>query len=249
MRIAWLLILIVSANLEAQPGELGCPAAIETEFMELLNNYRVANLLNPVEFDGRLVTAAQSYANRMASEDFFSHVAPDGEDFVDRILEVGYPLGGTSELIGASYDDATTMFDTFVNSPLHLDLLTNPSLTHIGVGFATEANSEWTNYWALYLGSSLTTEPTNCSFPFRVGDPNSDGSVNLADSIHTLNFLFSDGPEGCLAAMDVNQDVSVNVADAVYLLNFLFVSGPDPQGPQCGPHPAGLRCAEYDQCP
>ncbi len=67
----------------------------------------------------------------------------------------------------------------------------------------------------------------------HVGDPNADGSINLADAITVLSYLFS-GSEAypCMKAGDVNDDDSINLADAVNILSYLFSSGAmtDPEG-------------------
>ncbi len=69
-------------------------------------------------------------------------------------------------------------------------------------------------------------------YRFVRGDINSDGAVNLADSIFLLNFLFQGGPgPTCEKAADTNQDDAVNLTDAVYLLNHLFQGGPIPPAP------------------
>lgn len=64
------------------------------------------------------------------------------------------------------------------------------------------------------------------------GDANADGSINSADVIYLMNYLFIGGPEPIpLEAGDVNGDRIINSADVVYLINYLFVSGPPPGDP------------------
>jgi hypothetical protein len=91
---------------------------------------------------------------------------------------------------------------------------------------------------------------------FRRGDTNSDGRVNIADAIDTLNVLFlSTGRSfSCLNASDSNSDHRVNVTDAVYTLNFLFLGTAEPATP--GPFACGvdrraaqLPCEEHGACP
>jgi hypothetical protein len=64
-----------------------------------------------------------------------------------------------------------------------------------------------------------------CTYLFLRGDANHDGSVNIADGIIILNYLFFGVIPDCLNAADVNDDDAVNIADAIYLLNYLFVPG------------------------
>jgi plastocyanin len=63
-----------------------------------------------------------------------------------------------------------------------------------------------------------------------IGDANCDASVNIADAVCTLEYLF--GATGaqcktpcCLANEDANGDDSVNIADAVSILTHLFAGG------------------------
>lgn len=104
-------------------------------------------------------------------------------------------------------------------------------------------------------GSPVTT------VNFIRGDANSDGSVNVADPVFALDYLFNSGPETCIDAMDVNDDGMVNIADAVAALGFLFSNGPQPEPPfpACGadptadapglPTPGELGCTGSAACP
>ncbi|MFH2056818.1 MAG: M28 family peptidase [bacterium] len=65
--------------------------------------------------------------------------------------------------------------------------------------------------------------------PFRCGDANGDGSVNLSDVIFLIYYIFQNGPApDPLAAGDADCDGLVNIADAVYLLRHVFKDGLPP---------------------
>ncbi|MFN0060865.1 MAG: galactose oxidase-like domain-containing protein [Planctomycetota bacterium] len=67
---------------------------------------------------------------------------------------------------------------------------------------------------------------------FVRGNVNGDGSVNIADAIAILSYLFGFAPAPVpIAAADSNDDGLVNIADAIYLLSFLFNGGPAPPPP------------------
>ena len=74
---------------------------------------------------------------------------------------------------------------------------------------------------------------------FIRGDGNNDLTVNVADAVFILNFLFSSLPSDCLDALDTNDDGGTDIADAVAVLAFLFSSGsaPPPPYPNPGPDP------------
>jgi len=88
---------------------------------------------------------------------------------------------------------------------------------------------------------------------FRRGDGNSDGTLNIADAIATLGYLFAGGSEpSCLDAADANDDGAVNIADAINTLGHLFAGAgplPEPFG-SCGGDPTedDLDCKSYPPC-
>jgi hypothetical protein len=76
--------------------------------------------------------------------------------------------------------------------------------------------------------------------PFRRGDANSDGFVDLGDSVWLLSWLFLGGPPPpCLKAGDTNDDGRLALDDALGLLMYRFQGGPPPASPfpACGPDP------------
>ncbi len=89
---------------------------------------------------------------------------------------------------------------------------------------------------------------------FRRGDVNADGTLNIADVIAVLAYLFSNGRSvSCADAADANDSGRIDVADAVYTLMYLFAAGRPPASPftECGPDPTAdlLGCEEFPRCP
>ncbi len=95
---------------------------------------------------------------------------------------------------------------------------------------------------------------------FHRGDTTGDGSVNIADGVSTLNFLFGGGVDTtCKETQDFDNDGSIVITDAVSILLFLFSGGPHPAPPgpatePCGPDPddpgspGDLGCESYEGC-
>jgi hypothetical protein len=66
--------------------------------------------------------------------------------------------------------------------------------------------------------------------PWVFGDANGDGTVDVADVVYLINYLFIEGlPPEPMAAGDANDDCVVDIADVVYLLNYLFLEGDPPK--------------------
>ena len=73
------------------------------------------------------------------------------------------------------------------------------------------------------------------------GDANGDGSVNIADVVYIITYLFLGGPPPYFGLpfcpADANGDGVVNVGDAVYIVAYLFLGGPPPTDCQFVPEP------------
>jgi hypothetical protein len=96
-------------------------------------------------------------------------------------------------------------------------------------------NYETTYHWSIVSRDNhgeTTTGPiwyfTTASEYIR-GDANGSGSVDLADAVFIVNWLFIGGPPpDPMEAGDANCSGGVDLADAVYIVNWLFIGGPPP---------------------
>ena len=88
-----------------------------------------------------------------------------------------------------------------------------------------------------------------CGTLFMRGDANGDGSLDIADPILVLGYLFSNKAVGCLDTADANDDGVIDIADPVRILGFLFGGAPPlpPPFPDLGldPTPDDLSCELY----
>ncbi|MGE3166249.1 MAG: LamG-like jellyroll fold domain-containing protein [Planctomycetota bacterium] len=92
------------------------------------------------------------------------------------------------------------------------------------------------------------------SAPFRRGDCNGDGSLDIADVVTQLGVLFSGlAAPGCRSACDANDDDTFDISDPVRVLGVLFAAEPPlpPPSPNCGtdPTPGVTGCARFLACP
>ncbi len=91
------------------------------------------------------------------------------------------------------------------------------------------------------------------SQPFRRGDANADGAVDLGDAIDVLVVLFQGSPDfSCRGAADADGDVGLDLTDVIFLLGYLFQDGSAPPSPGavfCGiAPPDSLDCESYPSC-
>ena len=92
--------------------------------------------------------------------------------------------------------------------------------------------------------------------PFRRGDCNDDGKVDLSDPIALLGTLFNGARRSlCEDACDSNDDDELDISDPVHTLNYLFQGGtapPDPGAALCGNDtPSGsqvMSCTSFLSC-
>lgn len=80
--------------------------------------------------------------------------------------------------------------------------------------------------WAL----GLLDSPNRSDVPFKRGDANADGRMDLSDAVATLTYLFLGGgdPVPCFDAMDIDDDEKLNISDPIYSLSFQFLGGDRP---------------------
>ena len=106
------------------------------------------------------------------------------------------------------------------------------------------------------LLAALLTAGVSFGMDFRRGDSNGDGLINIADPIHTLEYLYVGGPApGCLDSADVNDDGAIDLADPIHFFSVIFAIGsqmnPLPAPQSCGADPSldTLDCAAFPPCP
>lgn len=131
-------------------------AAVEQYAHEAVNEERAAHGLEELEFDTELRDIARAHSEDMAERGYFSHVDPEGNDFVDRYDEAGYECNingytGGENIAQTWYDtpvttdDGTVQYedeqelgygivDQWMNSPDHRDNILAEQWENEGIG-------------------------------------------------------------------------------------------------------------------
>jgi uncharacterized protein YkwD len=120
------------------------------QILMLVNQRRAAHGLTTLTLNKSLTASAQSYAERMSSERFFSHTAPDGSTFRQRNEAAGY-AGWTwmGENIAYGQTSAQMVMDDWMNSAGHRENILSPKAKELGVGYAGAG----TKYWVQEFGA------------------------------------------------------------------------------------------------
>jgi uncharacterized protein YkwD len=133
-----------NANLTPQVANLGL---IRTAVLCLINQERESHGESALQPNSRLARAAQGHSSDMAEEDYFSHVAPNGETPLERIRASGYlsnPLDGY--VVGENIAWGTlwlatprAIVEAWMASPGHRANILDASFRDTGVGVSPHA--------------------------------------------------------------------------------------------------------------
>lgn len=111
----------------------------QAQLLARINALRVQMGRLPVQLDEQLGTVAQAWAQRLADEVFFSHVAPDGNTLKQRLTAAGYEFSAAGENLGLSSGPLAAHFG-IEHSPGHRSNLLEASYQKLGLGLATRAD-------------------------------------------------------------------------------------------------------------
>ncbi len=160
------------------------------------------------------------------------------------------PPGTDEHLVSASYDVLATAVPGQTSFNFTESLVPAPGSP------ATPILISLGNIAAIVNTSGANLEVTEAPLgtPFKRGDFDANGNVNLADPINILQYQFNNGPEpSCLKIIDIDDSGSIQLNDPVLLLTYLFSGGEPPEEPfdSCGIDPTEdtITCESFDACP
>ncbi len=112
------------------------PVAARAVLLLRINALRLQMGVTPVQLDRELEAVAQAWAQRLADEGFFSHVAPEGTTLKQRLTASGYAFTAAGENLGLSSGPLAAHFG-IEHSPGHRNNLLEPGHRKLGLGLAT----------------------------------------------------------------------------------------------------------------
>lgn len=132
------------------------PNLQEKELLNLINDYRTQNGLDPLVLSQTLGASAHHKSMEMAENNYFSHNMLDGSSAFDNMKAHGYTaytyLG---ENIAAGNVDALGTFNQWKNSAGHNAIMLSSNYVVAGVGYAFNIGATYDHYWTLHVGGAF----------------------------------------------------------------------------------------------
>ncbi|MGM0501929.1 MAG: CAP domain-containing protein [Bacillota bacterium] len=122
-----------SSNLDWKTREVERLTAAENKMLNLINQARTKNKLQPLKINYNLVKIAREKSRDMIKNDYFAHHSPTyGSPFnMFETLGINYYLAGEN-IAGAA--EVESAHQELMNSKDHRDNILDPSFTDVGVG-------------------------------------------------------------------------------------------------------------------
>jgi len=121
-----------------------------SQIISLINQARVTEKLKALTVNTQLTSAAQKHSVDMACNNFLGHVGSDGSQIGIRLRDAGFTSYNFSEIIAIGTPQ--NAIDQWRADEGHWDIVMNPYNTHIGVGYAYYADSDFGGYITVDVG-------------------------------------------------------------------------------------------------
>lgn len=159
------------SNINLEPKTTSDIPAVTEATLCLLNQQRTNYGLQSLTHSSPILyQSAVKYSQRMAEENFFSHIAPDGETMGMRLSEYrkdnNFVLIAENLAWGETYlATPESIVESWMNSPGHKDNILNEDLTEIGIGIVLgtpKPNAELTGAtYTTHFGTRKTDIPAH----------------------------------------------------------------------------------------
>lgn len=137
------------------PGVLGIATDITIEkLVDLTNDERLKNGLDPLSLDPELSKAAQEKAKDMFYQNYWAHNSPDGKTPWIFIRDSGYQYIYAGENLARDFTNAKGVFKAWIASPGHRDNILSSNYQDIGFAVVNgKLNGEETTLVVQLFGS------------------------------------------------------------------------------------------------
>lgn len=187
--------------------------AQETQFLQLINDYRAQHGVGALKLSGIVSEAAARHSLDMGTYGFFNHTTqrssyfPAGSSPWDRMAALGYPSAAAmAENIAGGPLTAQAAFDGWRNSPGHNTNMLRSEFQVIGIARRVVAGSPYGVYWTTDFGSVVDSSAQALVVASQVG-PFSDVTKDDLELWEAASYvkeagLFEGYPSGSLGCWD-----------------------------------------------
>ncbi|MGI0483789.1 CAP domain-containing protein [Pantanalinema rosaneae CENA516] len=121
--------------------------------LNLINGFRQQANLHLLELSTSLCVAAQTHAEDMARNNYFSHTCLNGSSAINRAEKAGYPSSFVGENIASGNEHIEAVFEQWLNSSGHRENMLNEKYKEAGIGYVLQSpHTNDSHYWVLLLG-------------------------------------------------------------------------------------------------
>ncbi len=178
-----------SGFFKAQPvvavsGDCAQLSGFFSELLTLTNQARQNAGIEALHFSYELGQSAQTYAEDLATQNFFSHTGKDGSTLGSRLTASGYDFAAAGENLAAGQQTASGVFQGWMNSPGHRANILQSEFTEVGFGlFDATGSSDYGRYWVQNFGKPRGNSrqeayiPNSCGLTATAADQSAQQQV------------------------------------------------------------------------
>lgn len=162
------------------------------ELIELTNQERVAQGLEPLVVNAKLVDAATKKATDMINQGYFSHTSPSGLSPWYWFTKAGYKYSAAGENLARGFKESEYVNQAWMNSPTHRANILNGNYKDIGVAVVTGIIDGKETTIAVQLFGKTTIQQiavntTNTTTPAKTAVPVLTPDINKTETPAVVN--------------------------------------------------------------
>lgn len=142
------------AQFSPRVAQSGSTAQMESEVRQRINAIRQQGGLATLRNNEKLAQVARNYSRRMAEQNFFAHVSPQGDTLSDRVkaAKIFYFMVGENLFTSTNIAQPTpAAVEGWMNSPGHRENILRPEFRETGIGVWRRGNAYY--FTQLFLRS------------------------------------------------------------------------------------------------
>ncbi len=220
------ILLGIKGFTKVFPGVLGYASDIHLkELLELTNARREDAGLEKLVLNPELTVAAEKKAQDMFKDGYWSHVAPDGTEPWDFILDVGYDYSYAGENLAKNFGNSRDVVDAWYNSPSHRENLLSKNYDEMGLAVVNGTLDGYQTTLVVQMFgrprdvNNLATAEDQKKI-LESASTKSSVQIPQEVSAEVPNFLGQSVP----LKMEQNQIPALGVTSSIKMLGILFIS-------------------------